>query len=88
MKIKFPVLAKTFTYGIVHMTVSFFVAWYVSGHLLVAIGISLIEPAIQIFAYFLHEKAWHVWGKNHPGSAAPDGLGTTSCGHTHHDHKH
>jgi uncharacterized membrane protein len=65
-KIKFPTVAKTATYGLLHMIIAFCAAWLVSGHLAIALGISLVEPAFQIFGFFLHEKAWDKWGKNHP----------------------
>lgn len=90
MKIKAPVIAKTATYALVHMVISFCVAWFVSKSFLVALGISLIEPSIQIFAYYLHERAWMKWGKMHPSQAAPDWNVGGGCGHAHHDghHKH
>lgn len=96
MKIKFPVIAKTATYGIMHMVVSFFIAWFVAYYMTgdfdsslhVALGISLIEPSIQICAYYLHEKAWTKWGKSHPDQAAPE-WHIDGCIHGHHHgHSH
>lgn len=54
---------KTTTYAFVHVFVAFAVAWLVSGSLAVALGISLIEPAIQVGFYYMHEKIWHKFGK-------------------------
>ncbi|MEZ0260677.1 MAG: DUF2061 domain-containing protein [Alphaproteobacteria bacterium] len=65
-KIKFPTIAKTATYSVIHMVIAFCAAWVVSRDLKVALGISMVEPAFQIFGFFLHEKAWDKWGKNHP----------------------
>ncbi|HYD17441.1 MAG TPA: DUF2061 domain-containing protein [Patescibacteria group bacterium] len=97
MKIKFPVIAKTATYGVMHMVISFFTAWFVTGNFYAALGISALEPSVQIFGYFIHEKAWQKWGRNHPSQAAPD-WNVGGCGHVHdigrpdhhhgHDHKH
>ena len=84
----YSLLAKTCTYGMLHMTVSFFVAWFVTGSLMMALGISFLEPAIQIGAYFCHEKAWHWYGKRHPASAAPDWNISGAGGCPLHDHDH
>lgn len=67
---------KTVTYSLVHVAIAFFVAWAVSGSLAVALGISLLEPAFQIAAYFLHEKAWMKFG-NAPADQNPQQ--TISC---------
>lgn len=99
MKLKFPMIAKTATYGLMHMVISFFIAWFVAWYLTgdltsslhIALGISLIEPSIQIFGYYLHERAWQKWGKAHPDKAGPDWGGPGSCPHDHedgHHHKH
>lgn len=57
-----PVFFKTATYGLMHIVIAFCVAWVVSGDIMVALGISLVEPFIQIFGFFLHEKAWDRYG--------------------------
>ncbi len=51
-------MTKTLTFGAVHMTVAFTVAYVLSGSLLVGGAIALVEPAINTVAYFFHEKAW------------------------------
>ena len=97
MKLKFPMLAKTATYGLMHMVISFFIAWFVGwymtgnvmGSLHIALGISLLEPSIQICGYYLHERAWMKWGKSHPSQAAPDwNVPGGSCSHGHHHDDH
>ncbi len=57
-----PVFAKTATYGLIHIVIAFCVAWAVSGDIRIAIGISLVEPFIQIIGFFFHEKAWARFG--------------------------
>lgn len=53
-------VVKTTTYAAMHFVVAFLVAWGVSGDLLIALGISLIEPAVQTVAFYFHERAWEV----------------------------
>jgi len=59
-------LLKTSTYGCMHVVISFFVAWAVSGSLAIALGISLAEPAVQVLGFALHEKAWNKYGHVKP----------------------
>ena len=56
---------KTMTYSLMHLTVAVSVAYALTGNLAVALGIGLIEPAVQTFAYSLHERAWAKAGKTH-----------------------
>ena len=51
-------LAKTATYYVMHITVAMFVAYAVTGNLMTSIALSLLEPTIQAFAFFAHEKVW------------------------------
>lgn len=51
-------LAKTTTYGVMHMTVAFLVAYALTGNWKLALGISTVEPIVQTFCYTLHELAW------------------------------
>jgi uncharacterized membrane protein len=51
-------LTKTLTYLALHLIVGFSVAYLLTGSLVVAGGIALIEPAVNAVAFFFHEKAW------------------------------
>lgn len=51
-------LAKTLSYSVMHLTVAVSVAYALTADLAVALGIGLIEPAVQTLAYLLHERAW------------------------------
>lgn len=51
-------LVKTLSYYGVHLSVAAMVAWAVTGDLLVALTLSLLEPTVQMLFFFLHEKAW------------------------------
>ena len=52
-------LKKTLSYYIMHISVAMIVAYMITGNLLMAATLSLIEPTVQAFAFFFHEKAWN-----------------------------
>ncbi len=56
-------LKKTASYYLVHITVAALVAYAVTGHLLMSLTLSLLEPTVQAVAFFFHEKAWERWDK-------------------------
>ena len=56
-------LKKTASYYVVHITVAALVAYAVTGNLLMSLTLSLLEPTVQAFAFFFHEKAWQRWGR-------------------------
>jgi len=62
-------LKKTATYYVLHVTVAALVAYAVTGNFLLSLTLSLLEPTVQAFAFFFHEKAWQRWGRG--GKAAP-----------------
>jgi uncharacterized membrane protein len=51
-------LQKTASYYVLHITVAALVAYAVTGNLVMAFTLSLLEPTVQAFAFFFHEKAW------------------------------
>jgi uncharacterized membrane protein len=51
-------LAKTASYYVLHILVAATVAYLVTGNLIASLTLSLLEPTVQAFAYFFHEKAW------------------------------
>lgn len=51
-------LLKTASYYLVHIVVAAAVAYAVTGNLVAAITLSLLEPTVQAIAYFLHDRAW------------------------------
>jgi len=53
-----PTLKKTASYYLLHITVAAGVAYAVTGDLLVSFTLSLLEPTVQAFAFFFHEKLW------------------------------
>lgn len=51
-------MTKTFSFGVLHMTVAFIVAYLMTGSVMVGGAIALVEPAINTVAYFFHEQVW------------------------------
>ncbi|WP_295406290.1 DUF2061 domain-containing protein [uncultured Thiocystis sp.] len=51
-------MTKTLTFGAVHMTVAFTVAYLMTGSVVVGGAIAFVEPAVNTVAYFFHEKMW------------------------------
>lgn len=68
-------LYKTASYYILHISVAALVAYAVTGNLLMALTLSLLEPTVQAVAFFFHEKVWARAGGTPapPASAAPAG---------------
>jgi uncharacterized membrane protein len=62
------IVAKTMTYGLMHIVVAFFVALFVTRDLHIALAISLLEPFVQIAFFSVHE---YFWSKGHPGVPSP-----------------
>ncbi len=57
-------IQKTSTYCLMHFVVAFIVAYTVSGNMAIALSISAIEPLVQTFCFFFHEKAWKKLDEN------------------------
>lgn len=51
-------MIKTCTFGALHMTVAFTVAYLMTGSFVVGGAIALVEPMVNTVAYFFHEKFW------------------------------
>jgi uncharacterized membrane protein len=65
-----PTLKKTASYYVVHITVAAMVAYAVTGNLVMALTLSLLEPTVQAFAFFFHEKVWERIGGGRTARAA------------------
>ena len=53
-----PTLKKTASYYVMHIVVAAGVGFAVTGNLWMALTLSLLEPTVQAFAFFFHEKLW------------------------------
>ena len=51
-------LMKTGSYYVIHVCVAALVPYAVTGNLIASLTLSLLEPTIQAFAFFFHEKTW------------------------------
>lgn len=51
-------IVKTLSYGTLHMLVAFGVAYALTGSVVIAGGIALLEPIANTVAYYFHEKVW------------------------------
>ena len=52
-------LKKTISYYVMHISVAMFVGYIVTGSLMLALTLSLLEPTVQAIAFFFHEKVWN-----------------------------
>ena len=52
-------LLKTASYYLIHIVVAACVAYAVTRNFWASLTLSLLEPTVQAFAYFFHEKAWN-----------------------------
>jgi uncharacterized membrane protein len=55
-------MAKTITFGIMHVSVAFGVGWALTGSVLVGGALAVVEPLVNTVAYFFHEKLWQRFG--------------------------
>jgi uncharacterized membrane protein len=51
-------LMKTASFAALHFGVAFSVAYALTGSLVVATGVGLIEPVVNTVAFYFHERAW------------------------------
>jgi uncharacterized membrane protein len=51
-------MAKTLSFGAVHMGVAFGVGYVMTGSAAVGGALALVEPMVNTVAYFFHEKLW------------------------------
>ena len=55
---------KTASFAVIHFNVAFAVTYALTGDAFIGGLMATIEPAINSFAYFFHEKAWSNKNKN------------------------
>ncbi|MGC2856871.1 DUF2061 domain-containing protein [Novispirillum sp. DQ9] len=51
-------IAKTLSYGSIHIVVGFTVAYLLTGSVAIAGGIALLEPIANTVVFYIHEKVW------------------------------
>ena len=57
-------LKKTLSYYVMHIVVAMLVAYAVTRNIWMAMTLSFLEPTVQAFAFFFHEKVWNKRDKN------------------------
>jgi uncharacterized membrane protein len=68
-------MTKTFSFGVLHMTVAFTVAYLMTGSVMVGGAIALVEPAINTVAYFFHEQVWERLRRRRAAARREIGVG-------------
>ncbi|NIA71766.1 DUF2061 domain-containing protein [Pelagibius litoralis] len=51
-------MAKTLSFAVLHFGVGFGVTYALTGSVLIATGVALIEPAVNTVVFFFHERFW------------------------------
>ena len=57
--------AKTLSFGVLHFSVAFAVAYLLTGDVLVGGLMALVEPAVNTVAFHFHELAWRRFEQPH-----------------------
>ena len=55
---RFKLLFKTISYGIIHLCVDVAVAYGITRDIRMALGIGIIEPIIQTGVFAIHDYLW------------------------------
>ena len=58
-------MKKTISFAALHFTVAFTLAYLLTGELLTASLIALIEPAVNTVAFYFHDVAWYKFKPSH-----------------------
>jgi uncharacterized membrane protein len=59
-------MAKTLSFGVMHITVAFSIVYLLTGSLVIGGLVALVEPIANTIAYHFHEKAWTRWRTRGP----------------------
>ena len=62
--------AKTISFAVLHFAVGFGVTYALTGSVVIATGVALIEPAVNTVVFFFHERAWRRMDRHDAGPAA------------------
>lgn len=66
-------IAKTLSYGALHVVSGFTIAYLLTGSVTVAGGIALLEPVANTVVFYLHEKVWKRIPEGRPARPASVG---------------
>ncbi len=59
-------MAKTFSFAILHFTVAFTVGYLLTGSAMVGGLLAVVEPACNTVVFHFHEKAWKRFEETSP----------------------
>ncbi len=65
---------KTGSYSVMHLLVAIGVAYAITQDWRAALAVGLIEPVVQTFAYFFHDRVWARIERRRVPEPAPAGL--------------
>ncbi|MGF1697335.1 DUF2061 domain-containing protein [Vibrio lamellibrachiae] len=54
-------MRKTLSFATIHFMIAFSVAYILTGDILIGSLIAMIEPTVNTFAFYFHEKIWNQW---------------------------
>lgn len=49
---------KTLSFAVVHFTVAFALSWLLTGSIVIAGALALLEPLVNTVAFYLHDAYW------------------------------
>ena len=70
-------MAKSLAFGLVHVVIAFSVSYALSGSVVVAGAITLVEPLVNTVAHYFFDRWWGhpalraAWQRWHGGGVAP-----------------
>lgn len=70
-------MKKTLSFAVMHFTVAFTVAYWLTGSLVVGGLLALVEPAVNTVAFYVHERVWRRFEK---AAAGGTDRRTVECG--------
>ncbi|WER46773.1 DUF2061 domain-containing protein [Cupriavidus sp. WKF15] len=70
-------MAKTLTFGILHLGIAFSVTYALTGSLAVSGAVTFIEPAINTVAHYFFDRYWDQRERRHAPAQA-DGAALSS----------
>jgi uncharacterized membrane protein len=51
-------VVKTISFAALHFSVGFIVSYIFTGSIAIAGGIAIVEPLVNTFVFYFHERAW------------------------------
>ena len=67
-------ILKTASFAVLHFGVGFGVTLALTGSIMIATGVALVEPAINTVVFFFHERIWQRLGTKSDASSPPVGT--------------